>query len=164
MNSIFHRTSIRQFQDKVVCQKKINKILEAAMTSPSAGNQQPWEFYVIENKNILEYLSKSSPYAGCTKNAPMAIVVCYRKNVRFKEYTQIDSAACVENILLEADALGLGAVWLGIAPIQERMDNVKEIIGFNDDLDAFAIIPCGYPVKTNLQQNRFDLNKIHYIK
>lgn len=164
MNSIFHRTSVRQFKDKKVEQEKINKILEAAMASPSAGNQQPWEFYVIEDKDILESLSKSSPYASCTKNAPMAIVVCYRDNVRFPEYTQIDASACTENILLEADTLELGAVWLGIAPIKERMDNVKEIIGLDDGLSAFAIIPCGYPIRINSQQNRFDLEKIHYIR
>lgn len=164
MNSIFHRTSVRQFLDKKVEQEKINKILEAAMTSPSAGNQQPWEFYIIENKNILESLSKTSPYASCTKDAPMAIVVCYRNNVIFPEYTQIDAAACTENILLEIDALDLGAVWLGIAPVEERMEHVKKIIGMKEELNAFAIIPCGYPVKVNSQQDRYDLEKIHYVK
>jgi nitroreductase len=64
MNSIFHRTSVRNYLDKPVEQEKIIKMLKAAMAAPSAGNQQPWEYYVITGENKLEQLSLSSPYAG----------------------------------------------------------------------------------------------------
>lgn len=137
MNEIFHRTSIRKYQDKPVEDEKIEKMLQAAMAAPSAGNQQPWEFYVVKNKSTLEKLSQTSPYAGC--------------------------AASVENLLLEADSLGLGAVWLGIAPLKERMEAVRTILNIPENLDVFAIIPCGYPEAVHAQQNRFDEQRIHYV-
>ena len=79
------------------------------------------------------------------------------------EYAPIDLSASVENMLLEADHLGLGAVWLGIAPLEERMKAVKQVIGIADRVEPFAIIPCGYPTKNSLQQDRFDQSKIHYV-
>lgn len=164
MNSIFHRTSVRDFTDKPVEQENIELIMKAAMAAPSAGNQQPWEFYVVTDKQKLGSLAACSPYAGCTKKAPMAIVLCYKEDVMFPECVEIDLSACAENILLEADSLGLGAVWLGIAPVQDRMDKVKEVIGIPDRLKAFAIIPCGYPVNIKEQQDRFDEKRIHYVR
>ena len=79
MNSIFHRISVRKFQDKPIEKEKTEAILRAAMQAPSAGNQQPWEFYVVTDKEKLIALSQVSPYAGATKNAPAAIVSVYRK-------------------------------------------------------------------------------------
>jgi nitroreductase len=164
MNAIFKRTSVRAYQDKAVEDEKVELLIRAAMAAPSAGNQQPWEFYIVTDKNKLEKLSKCSPYAGCAKEAPMAIVNCYRKELRMPEYAEIDMSACTENILLEAEELGLGAVWLGIAPLKERMKLVGEIIGVPDEMEVFAIIPCGYPVKNAEQQNRYDEARIHYVE
>jgi nitroreductase len=162
MDAIFSRTSIRKFQNREVENDKIELLLKAAMAAPSAGNQQPWEFYVIKNKDILEKLSKCSPYAGCAKEAPRAFVNCYRKNVWAPEYAEIDLSASTENILLEAVKLGLGAVWLGVAPLKDRMQQVKEIIGVPDELQPFAIIPFGYPVNEAKQLDRYDQNRVHY--
>lgn len=164
MNEIFHRTSIRKYQNKPIEDEKIEKMLEAAMAAPSAGNQQPWEFYVVKDKAILNELSKASPYAGCAVSAPVAIVACYRTNCPMPEYAQIDLSASVENILLEADTLGLGAVWLGIAPLAERMTAVSKILHMPEGLAAFAIIPCGYPQTVRPQQNRFDPQRIHLVE
>jgi nitroreductase len=91
----------------------------------------------------------------------MAFVVCYQNKCRMPEYAQIDASAATENLLLEADALGLGAVWLGIAPLEERMEAVKRVLAIPDTLSAFAIVPCGYPAEEKVQQDRFDLTKIH---
>lgn len=163
MNEIFHRTSIRKYLSKPVEDEKIEKLLQAAMAAPSAGNQQPWEFYVVKDKATLEKLSKSSPYAACCASAPVAFVACYRIHCTMPEYVQIDMSASVENLLLEADSLGLGAVWLGIAPLKERMEAVREVLNIPDNLDAFAIIPCGYPETIHPQQDRFDKQRIHYV-
>ena len=163
MNEIFHRTSIRNYLEKPVEDEKIEKMLRAAMAAPSAGNQQPWEFYVVKDKDTLEKLSQTSPYAGCTASAPLAFVACYHVACRMPEYAQIDLSASVENLLLEADALGLGAVWLGIAPLQDRMDAVRSVLNIPENLEAFAIIPCGYPESVRAQQNRFDKQRVHYI-
>jgi nitroreductase len=79
------------------------------------------------------------------------------------EYAQIDTSIAVQNLLLEADELGLGAVWLGIAPLQERMDAVRNVMNLPDELEAFAIIPCGYPAEEKKQQDRFEEARIHYM-
>lgn len=103
MDSIFHRTSVRQFQDKEIEKEKVDYILKAAMAAPSAGNQQPWEFYITQNKEFLQKLSNSSPYAQCLKNAPIAIIVCYRTAIKYPEYAQIDASIATQNILLAID-------------------------------------------------------------
>lgn len=163
MNNIFHRTSIRKYLEQNVENEKITEILRAAMAAPSAGNQQPWEFYVVRNKEKLQKLSLTSPYAGCTANAPVAFVACYQKNCQMPEYAQMDLSAAVENLLLKVNELELGAVWLGVAPLQERMDAVRNVLGTPEYLELFAIIPCGYPAEEREQQDRFDETRIHYV-
>lgn len=114
MDAIFHRTSIRKYQETPVEAEKIETLLRAAMAAPSACNQQPWEFYVVRNKEKIKELSEASPYAGCAKGAPVVFVPCYRKNCQVPMYAEIDLSAAVENLLLEADSLGLGAVWMAL--------------------------------------------------
>ena len=163
MKEIFHRTSIRKYTKQPVEKEKIELLLKAAMAAPSAGNQQPWHFYVVTNKELIEQLSECSPYARCLKNAPLALVTCYKKAVKYPEYCQIDLSACNENILLEADHLSLGAVWLGIAPLQDRMTSVKKVLHLEADEFVFSIISIGYPAETKQQQNRYDINRIKYL-
>lgn len=163
MNSIFTRVSIRKYKDRPVENEKTEAILRAAMQAPSAVNQQPWEFFVVTNKEKLEELSHVSPYAGMTKNAPAAIVSVYRKDCIVPAYAQIDMSIAMENMWLETDAQGLGGVWLGIAPIEERMKAVEQILDLPDSVRAFAIFPYGYPAEKRKQQDRFDQSRIHYI-
>ena len=163
MNSLYHRVSIRKYQDKSVEKEKIIAILRAAMQAPSAGNQQPWEFFVVTDKKKLETLSKVHPYSGMVKDAPVAIVSAYRKECWMPSYAQIDLSIAMENLWLETDAQGLGGVWLGIAPAEERMKLVERILDMPDNLRAFAIFPLGYPAEEREQQDRFDESRIHYV-
>lgn len=166
MNAIFHRVSIRRYEDKPVEQEKIVKMLRAAMAAPSACNQQPWEYYVVTNKEKIKELSQVSPYATCAKDAPLVFVACYRKadELIAPDYAQIDMSASVENLLLEADDLGLGAVWMGIAPVEERMEAVRVVIDLPENLYAFALIPCGYPAEERQQQDRYEECRVHYLE
>ena len=164
MNSIYHRISVRKYQDRPIEKEKIEAILRAAMQAPSAGDQQPWEFWVVTEKGIIEKLAKVSPYAGCTKGAPAVIVAAYREDCTMPEYAQIDLSIAMENLWLETDEQGLGGVWLGIAPIEERMKAVEEIVGLPKGLRAFATFPVGYPAESLRQQNRFDEKRIHWIE
>ena len=163
MDAIFHRTSIRKYQETPVESEKIEKLLRAAMAAPSAFNQQPWEFYVIRNTEKIGELSTVTPYTGCAANAPLVFVACYRKNCKALHYAQIDLSAAVENLLLEADALGLGAVWMGVAPLKEQMETVRNLLNLPEELEAFAIIPCGYPAREKTQEDRYEEEKVHYI-
>lgn len=163
MNSIYHRVSVRKYKELPVEKEKTEAMLRAAMQAPSAVNQQPWEFFVVTDRRKLEVLSLVSPYAGMTKHAPVAIVSAYRKDCKVPSFAQIDMSIAMENLWLECDAQGLGGVWLGIAPVEERMRAVEEILEMPEPLRAFAIFPYGYPDEERAQQNRFDEERIHYI-
>ncbi len=164
MKEIFRRTSIRRYTPQPVEEEKIEQLLRAAMAAPSARNQQPWEFYAITNPELLQTLSTCSPYATPLKEAPLGIVVCGKKDAPRQEYVQIDCSAATENLLLEAVSLGLGAVWMGIAPIEERMEAARQILSLPDHLYAFAFIACGYPGDNPVQENRYDQARVHRIK
>ena len=164
MNEIFSRVSIRKFEDIPVEQEKITQILKAAMQAPSAGNQQPWEFCVVTDKEKIQALSEISPYAACAANAPVVIVPCYRTNgLRWDETVLLDLSCATENLLLEAVSLGLGAVWLCAAPLQDRMTKAEAALGNPDGLRVFALVPVGYPAESRSQQDRFDESRIHYV-
>lgn len=164
MNAIFSRVSIRKYQDRPVEREKTLALLRAAMQAPSAVNQQPWEFYAVTNKAALDALSRVHPYAGMTRNAPAAIVAAYRTDCLLPEYAQIDLAIAMENLWLETDAQGLGGVWLGIAPLEERMRAVEEILSMPENLRAFAVFPYGYPAEERTQQQRFDERRVHWVE
>ena len=163
MKEIFERVSIRKYTDRAVEDEKILAILRAAMAAPSAGNQQPWEFYVVRERSKLEELSRVSPYAGCAKAAPVAIVSAYREKLWASAYAQIDMSIAMENLWLACGEQGLGGVWLGIAPVEERMRAVEDIVGIPEGLRAFAVFPLGYPAEERKQQDRFDESRIHFI-
>ncbi len=163
MKEIFERVSIRKYTDRAVEDEKILAILRAAMAAPSAGNQQPWEFYVVRDRSKLEELSRVSPYAGCAKAAPVAIVSAYREKLWAPAYAQIDMSIAMENLWLACGEQGLGGVWLGIAPVEDRMRAVEEILGIPEGLRAFAVFPLGYPAEERKQQDRFDESRIHFI-
>jgi nitroreductase len=164
MDPIFHRVSIRKFQDKPVSREDILTILRAGMQSPSAVNQQPWEFYVVTDKALMDKLAHVSPYAKPCAGASVVIVpVCRKKGLRAPEIAQIDMAACQENLWLETDALGLGGVWMGIAPFRDRMDAVARILDLPDDLEAFSLFALGYPAEERPQQDRFEESRIHFM-
>ena len=164
MNEIFQRVSIRRYEDRPVEQEKLNRILKAAMAAPSAGNQQPWEFYIVRDKETIRKLSEASPYAGCAAGAPAVIVPCVRtKDLRFPSMAVVDMAITTEHILLEVTSLGLGAVWLGIAPEEDRVKYVNDVLGIGDQLSAFALVPVGYPAEERPWQDRFDESRIHCV-
>ena len=165
MKEIFERVSIRKFENRDVEPEKIEQILRAAMAAPSAGNQQPWEFFVVRDKTVIEKLSECSIYAGCAKNAPVVIVPCVRtEGLRFPEIAEIDLSIATEHILLQAVSQGLGAVWLAVRPMKDREEKVDEALGLSDGkLHAFALVPLGYPAEQRPQQDRFDPSRIHFI-
>lgn len=162
MNSIFHRISVRKYEERAVEPEKIEMMLKAAMAAPSACNQQPWEFYVVIDKELIGQLSEVSPYAKCAKEAPVVFVPCFRSEGIAPEYFNIDMSAAVENLLLEADTLGLGAVWMGISPDEGRMEAVRKVLDIPANLNAFALVPCGYPAEEREQENRYEESRVHY--
>ena len=164
MNELYTRVSIRKYQNRPVEPEKTMALLQAAMQAPSAKNQQPWEFYVVTNRAKLEALSTVSPYSGMTKNAPAAIVSVYRRDCMLPDYAHIDMSIAMENLWLECVSQGLGGVWLGIAPQEERMQAVEAVLGLPENVRAFAVFPYGYPAEERQQRDRFDESRIHYME
>ncbi len=161
MKEIFSRVSVRKYLDKPVEEEKIEKLLRAAMAAPSAGNQQPWAFCVVRDKVLLRQLVAVSPYTTPITTAPLVIAILSGKdNLRHAAYVDQDLAACTQNLLLEAEALELGAVWMGIAPLQDRMDGVKAILSLPDKYEAFALVSVGYPAEKRAWTDRYDLSRV----
>ena len=165
MDVIFNRRSIRRYKKQAVEQEKIEKLLRAAMQAPSAANQQPWEFIVVQNKGNLEKLAGISSYSKMVADAPLAIVLLGNEDrMRLQLHWDQDMAVAAQNILLEAAHLGLGGVWLGVAPMQDRMDLISELYGLKSKLRPFCVIPIGYPEESQDDKiiDRYDPERVHY--
>lgn len=117
----------------------------------------------MEDPEILEELSETTPYAKLTAKAPVAIVTAYRKECTVPAYAQIDLSICMENMWLATDEVGLGGVWMGIAPLEDRMEKVEKIIGIPESQRAFGIFALGYPAEERTQQDRYDETRIHRV-
>lgn len=165
--SIFIRRSIRKYADKKVESEKIELLLRAAMQAPSAHNQQPWEFLIVKEKETLKKISECHKYSKMTEKAGCAIIVLGNKDyLNIGQFWQQDLAAATQNLLLKAAELELGAVWIGIAPMEKEMSYLSNLFKLPDNILPFNIISIGYPEppRKNKFKDRFDKNKIHYEK
>ncbi|MTI65876.1 MAG: nitroreductase family protein [Firmicutes bacterium] len=163
MKEILNRRSIRKYTDEKIDTLVIGDLLKAAMAAPSAGNEQPWEFIVIKNKNTLKDLTKIHPYASMLKEADTAIIVCGNLNKqKFEGYWAQDVSAATENILIEAEHKNLGAVWLGVYPTEDRVKSIKAMFNLPNYIIPFSIISLGYKNEEKEPTNRYDKSKIHY--
>ncbi len=165
MDVILSRRSIRKYTPDPVSDETVKELLKAAMSAPSAGNQQPWHFIVIRDRGTLVKITEIHPHAQMLKEAQVAIVVCGIENAeRYPGYWIQDCSAATENILLAAHALGLGAVWLGVYPREERARGVKELLKIPDGIMPLSIISIGYPGEKKEPADRYREDRIHYEK
>lgn len=166
MENILTRTSIRDYTDQPVEDEKIEQMLRAAMAAPTAGNKQPWRFIVIKDKNTLQSISENFKNIKMAAKAPLAIVVCGDLKATFPgegvEYWVQDASAATENLLLAAHSLGLGAVWCGIYPIQDRVSLLKEMLDIPEDIMPLNVIPIGYPAEDPAPKDKWKPEEIHY--
>ncbi len=165
MDIILTRRSIRKYRNKDVSDELVEKLLKAAMSAPSAGNQQPWHFIVVRDREILDEIPKIHPYSAMLKEAPLAIVICGDVNLeKYKGYWVQDCSAATQNLLLAAHHLGLGAVWLGVYPVEERVEKIKKLFNMPESVIPLCIVAIGYPAEEKPPADRFDKSRIHYDK
>jgi len=165
MKEIFERRSIRKYTGKEVSDESIKELLKAAMSAPSAGNQQPWDFIVVKDRAVLNEIPKVHQYAQMLKEAPVAIVVCgVLEREKHAGYWMQDCAAAIENILIEAQFLGLGAVWLGVYPREDRVIGLTKLLEIPENVIPIAVISIGYPAESKEASQRYDEKKIHRDK
>jgi nitroreductase len=163
MDAVFKRRSIRKFTDQPVKNEVIDHLLMAAMAAPSARNQQPWQFVIIDDRKLLDKVPDIHPYAQMAKEAPVAILVCADPSRQATTgYWIQDCAAATENILVEVAALDLGAVWCGVYPREERILGFRKLLGIPEDIIPFSFIPLGHPAEQKEPADRYDSTRIHH--
>jgi nitroreductase len=162
METILSRKSIRQYTAKRVPREVINEILHAAMSAPSAGNERPWHFIVLTDRAVLDEIPKFHPYSAMLKQASVAILVCGDAMLeKHKGYWVLDCAAATENMLLAIHARGLGAVWCGVYPTEDRVLNLRKLLKLPDHIIPFSLIPIGFPAEEKKAGDRFDGSRVH---
>lgn len=165
LKEIKERHSIRKFKDKVVEAEKIEALLRSAMQAPTARNLQSWRFMVIENRDALQHMTDLKTHTNMMKEASCAILVMGDFHINPLEgYLYVDGAAAIQNILLEAVHLGLGACWCAVGPKQEPIDNFRKYYNLPDHYLPIAVIAIGYPDEEKSFDDRFDPSKITYFK
>ena len=162
VEAILSRRSVRRYTKEPVPEDTITEVLQAAMSAPSAGNEQPWHFVIINDRKILDEIPKVHPYSQSVRTASVAIAVCGDLDMEvYKGFWVQDCSAAAENILIAVRAKGLGAVWLGIHPIEDRVSGMQRLLKLPEHVIPLAVIPIGYPEEHKPQALRFNASRIH---
>lgn len=162
MQEIIDRRSVRSYRSDAVTEEQIEHILRAAMAAPSAGSQQPWDFIVVTDRTLLTKITEVHPYSKMLLEAPAAVVVCGNlSREKHADYWVQDCSAAVENMLLEATHQGLGSVWLGVHPRQDRVEGLKKLFKLPNPVIPLAVVALGYAKDPPVPVDRFNLDYIH---
>ncbi len=161
LEAIFTRRSIRAFTDDMVDDGQVETLLRAAMAAPSAGNAQTWAYVVVRDRELLDAVPGIHPYAKMTPQAPVAILVCgdHAREKHAGFWVQ-DCSAAIENMLLAAHAIGLGAVWCGVYPDEGRVEGFRRLFTLPDHLTPVALVPVGHPKEKKPAADRYDPQKV----
>ena len=166
VDDIMTRTSVRAYSDRPVAKETVDTLLRAAMAAPTAGNRQPWRFVVIDDKSTLEYIGHNFKTMSMAGKAQLAVVMCGDVNATFSGegvgYWIQDVSAASENLLLAAHAMGLGAVWCGIYPMTERVEQFSSRLALPADIIPMACICIGYPAGPSTPKDKWHPEYVHY--
>ncbi|MGM9864202.1 MAG: nitroreductase family protein [Lepagella sp.] len=165
IENIMTRSSVRTYTAELVDSADVITLLKAGMAAPTAMNRQPWVFVVITDAARRAAMAAELPYCKMAATAPLLIAVCGDKAKFIEdapEYWVQDCSAATENILLAAHALGLGAVWTGVYPVQDRVEMVSKALGLPEGIIPLNIICIGHPDSDNPAKDKWDPAKVHY--
>jgi nitroreductase len=164
LEAMLTRRSIREYTQQAVPDELVRELLAAAMQAPSAGNQQPWHFVLVTERSQLEALADGLPYGKMLKTAPLGVAVCADLELaKHPGYWVQDCSAATQNLLLAAHALGLGAVWLGVYPVEERVEWVKQLLKLPEQVIPLCVVSLGYPATTpEPPARRYAESRLHY--
>lgn len=139
------RYSVRSFQNRPIAEEDMNRILEAGHVAPTACNNQPQKIYIAQSEDARK---KLAAVCRCTFDAPVILVICYDRNLDWKnklqpgyESGQTDAAIVCTHMMLEAAELGIGSCWVGYF----NAHRVAEVLGLPENITVSALLPMGYP-------------------
>ncbi|NTU59300.1 MAG: nitroreductase family protein [Chlorobiaceae bacterium] len=164
MSVICRRRSVRDFTDAGIDEHALEALVRAGMSAPTARNMQPWSFIVLTGRETLDRLSEGLPYGKMLATATAAIAVCAlpeEANGQSVELAVVDATCASENILLAAEAFGLGAVWVAAYPYEDRMAHVRSILNIPDGVIPLNVIPLGHPKASKPPIDKYRPEKIH---
>ena len=168
LKNIHERKSVRSYKKDLVPKVTLEKLVRAGMAAPTAMNKQPWAFIVVTERKTLDALGDRLPYARMLKQAPAAIIAAGDTNLalpdKMMEFWIQDVSAAVQNVLLAAEAMGLGAVWTGVYPMEKQLEVVTEVMTLPKHIIPLAVIPVGYPKGPQKPKQKWDPKKLHWEK
>ena len=169
LDAIFSRRSVRKFKDEKLSEEAIHTILKAGMSGPTCVNARDWSFIVVDDLTLLKQMADANGKpAKLLEKAPLAILICGDTSKAFKmakDYWIIDGAIAGQNMILAAQDLGIGSVWLGTYPQMERVQAQKELFNLSEDQVPHSIIAFGYPQEEkNESRDLYDQTVVHYNK
>lgn len=165
LNDLFSRRSIRVYRPDDVSDELVRDLLEAAMAAPSAVAKDPWQFIVIRNRDVLGSIAEALPNGKMLAKAPLGIVVCgdlQQAHDQQLSYLLQDCSAAIENLLLAASVLGLGACWLGVHPREQRVVHLRSALEIPDQVIPVAAIAIGWPAESQPPRTRYRDDAIHH--
>lgn len=166
IETIMTRTSIRSFTDRAVSADTVEMLLRAGMAAPTAVNLQPWHFVVVNDRAKIDELGGNGRQSQMWHESPLVIVVCGNMEKAMEGVGQAfwvqDCSAATENILLAAHALGLGAVWTGCYPIEERVANISQVLGLPEHIVPLCAIVMGYPNESPQPKDKWKPENVSY--
>ncbi|MBS2210097.1 nitroreductase family protein [Carboxylicivirga mesophila] len=164
--SIYNRKSVRHYTNRQVSKDQLTELVKAGMAAPTAVDKRPWAFIAISERSVLDSLAEVLPYAQMLKQATAAIVVCGDMDKALEGIAQAywiqDCSAASQNILLAAESMGLGAVWTGVHPIEEREQVVKTVLNAPDNVVPLNVIAVGYPTGEEMPKNKWNEDNVHW--
>jgi nitroreductase len=164
---ILGRRSIRSYENREVPDDIVRALLESAMAAPSAVGRDPWRFVVLRSKEVRAEVAKGLPNGGMLASAGVGFAVCGELAAAHGEqlsYMLQDCSAATENLLLAAHLLGLGAVWLGVHPREDRIAHVRRVLSIPESVTPMACVAAGFPAERKSPRTRFNGQFVHTDK
>ncbi len=167
LDFLFGRRSIRVYSPGEIPATTVRKVLEAAMAAPSAMTKDPWRFVIVRQPETLGKLAEVLPGGKMLSTATVAIVVCGDQEAAFENhlsYLLQDCSAAIENLLLAAHALGLGACWVGVHPLEDALRELKRLLSLPRSFVPVAVVSLGLPGEAPSPRTRYSEDYVRLEK
>lgn len=163
LEAIYSRKSIRRFTGEKISEENLKTILMAGFCAPSAHNKRPWHFVVIRDEESLKAIANAHPYAKMLPGAGCGIVVCGDKEREgMTGFLVEDCSAAMENMLLAAHGIGLGAVWCGLYPVPQLVKLVEKVLDLPENIIPVGVMVVGAKDEERAVKDRYDEERVHF--